>query len=152
MDNPLIALGSVLAVGLLILLNIWIGGWRRARIESDDQARTRFLEDFWHSSLGDVLRDQEGITALIALNNDKDIGLVHAIGDKFLTRKLEPGSLGTIIASNGHKLVIHLRDFSLPKVTLILDPSVDREVWLQRLLALTHPDNSLLRDHKQRSG
>ncbi len=142
MDNPLIALGSVLAVGLLILLNIWISGWRKARLVSDDQAKARFLEDFWHAAPKDVLRDKEGHTALITLYHEKKIGLVHVVGDKFLTRELAPGSLKAIIAENDKKLVIHLHDFSLPQVTLILDSSTDREAWLQRLVALSDQEKS----------
>lgn len=137
MDNPYVAIGSVLAVGLLILLNYWIGGWRKARLANDHEARARYHEDYWHDKLGDVLLDKCGRTALLALMDSSEIGLVHAMGDKYITRRIDRGSLESISLTDGRALVIRLNDFSLPQVTLILDKKADRTMWLTRLATLS---------------
>lgn len=136
MDNPYVAIGSVLAVGLLILLNYWIGGWRKARLASTHEARARYHEDFWHDKLEDVLLSKDGRTALIALTDESAVGLVHAMGDRFITRRLGPDSFKTVGLENGHTLILRLRDFSLPQVHIIYSDVTDITAWHDRLSRL----------------
>ncbi|RMD90194.1 MAG: hypothetical protein D6807_02245 [Alphaproteobacteria bacterium] len=91
MDNPFIALGSVLAVALLVLLNWWLGGWRQARIEDGGFAAKRYRTDFWNDEIHEVAVDADGRAALIAIAGPGPAaGLVVAHGDAFVTRRLVP--------------------------------------------------------------
>ncbi|MFQ5347405.1 MAG: hypothetical protein ACE5ED_06130 [Rhodothalassiaceae bacterium] len=136
MDNPLIALGSFLAVALLVLLNWWLGGWRQARIEDAARAAERYRTDFWNDEIDAVAVDADGRAALIAIAGPEPAaGLVVAHGDAFVTRRLAPGSVTSTVLGQDGRLDVRLDDLVLPRVRLRLDGR-EAERWQARLEAL----------------
>ncbi len=136
MDNPWVAFGAVLAVAFLVLLNWWLGGWRRARIADAQGATARYLEDFWNDRVREVAIDRDGHAALLQLVGEIPVvGLVVAHGDAFVTRRLTPGSVKSTQLADPDRLLLVLDDLVLPRVELRLEPALAAN-WRRRLDAL----------------
>lgn len=121
MNDPLIAFGSLLGVGVLVLLNWLLGGWAHARLGDREAVIARWREDFWEDSVVDVLLDRDGRCALIDCGPSAK-GLIVARGDGFVTRRLVPGTLRALARPEPGRLVLKLMDFSLPQVVLEAEP------------------------------
>lgn len=127
MDNPLIALGSLIAVSLLVLLNWRLGGWKAARLADADAASRRWRQDYWDDGIDALLRDREGRSALLMIGGGAAIGLIVARGEGFATRRLGRASFKTIGRPEPGRLLIGLDDFSLPRAELAAEPdAIDR--------------------------
>ncbi len=144
MDNPWIALGAVLAVAFLVALNWWLGGWRRARIEEAETARTRYLADFWNDTVREIAVDRAGHAALLDIVGAMPaVGLVVAHGDAFVTRRLTPGNVKSTSLTDGDRLVLLLDELVLPRVEIRLEPALAAE-WRRRLDALVSRPRELV--------
>jgi len=91
MDFELKYLLAPLGIGFLVLLSWLLGAFRQARLTSADAARQRFAADFPALRVQEVVLDQNGTCALLALEGGL-AGLVFAVGDKFATRLFKPGA------------------------------------------------------------
>ncbi|WP_281300045.1 MULTISPECIES: hypothetical protein [unclassified Iodidimonas] len=143
MENPLIALGALLGVLLLIALNRFMGGWQPARLKSTAAAMARYQQDYWHDEIMDAVVDQKGRTALMALRGHA-VGLVVAMGDGFVTRRLQGPALLSIDPLADGDWAIRLRDFTLKRALILWPEDADQAVWLNRLhhLAATPQNQS----------
>ncbi|GER00182.1 hypothetical protein JCM17845_08050 [Iodidimonas gelatinilytica] len=138
MDNPYIALGSLLAISALVLLNWLLGGWSRAKITTKDQAVARYGQDFWEQTPNEAVLDQEGRAALLTLSGTSALGLVVAQGGHFITRHLDIHSLRAVQKDGDSGLVIQLQDFALPRIRIILETPKQQDLWHDRLAMLVH--------------
>lgn len=136
MENPLIALTSVLAVALLVGLNWLIGGWRPLRIEDRAAAAERYRQDYWDDAVSDAACDDDGRAALLILEGAEAIGLVAVLGDKMVTRRLERGMVKAATLDGEGRLSLVLADFVLPCVRLTLRSEQAARDWHGRLLHL----------------
>ncbi|MFZ1681199.1 MAG: hypothetical protein WAT70_09265 [Rhizobiaceae bacterium] len=87
-----LALLAILVVGGVsgILLAIHLaGGTRDVRLEAPEAAMRRFALDFPEAAPRAVILDAGGDAAF--LDTDAGVGLVQAIGDRYLTRLIAPG-------------------------------------------------------------
>lgn len=134
MDDPLIAAGAVAATMLLILINWLIGGWRSARVDSDSTARARYAQDFPDDCILDAAIDRNARAALLALDTPRAMGLVVALGDRLVTRRLRERDLRRA-DRDATGLTLRLDDFVLPRVRMDLDASTAQS-WAKRLSCL----------------
>lgn len=107
-------LGLMVASGvaLIVFLVHATGGSKVAALSSADAAQQRFADDFPTVATGPVIMTQTSNAAFLPLDDGRT-GLVHAIGDSFLTRLLEPGSVVQAKAS-GARLDLRFADFTFP--------------------------------------
>ena len=107
-------LGLMVASGvaLIVFLVHATGGSKVAALSSAEAARQRFADDFPTVATGSVVMTQTGSAAFLPLDDGRT-GLVHAIGDSFLTRLLEAGSVVQAKAS-GTRLDLRFADFTFP--------------------------------------
>lgn len=109
----IVLVSSAIAVGLLVLLNMLIGGWSRA-LFTDGQAAGRAMGE---AVLGfepeSVQLDAERRAALALEDNGHRLGLAVCRGDKVIVRALRPGEL-TAVERDGVVLTLKLADFTFP--------------------------------------
>lgn len=134
MMQILILAGSLVAVLILIGLNRLLGGWRDAQMPTDDHAARRYLTDFFDDQIGAILRSSDGKAAILSLKDPDALGLVFAMGDRLVTRRLTKGSLARVDWQPPDKLKLRLRDYSGRPVTMLI--ATEQQDWLKRLQAL----------------
>ncbi len=123
---PLEFLAIMVAFGLALVIGAvhFSGLSRPARLANAGQARARFLLDYPDETIGDIVLGKDGKAAFISLTGRR-IGLVHAIGDRFVTRILERRVVRAIEHEGGEALVLKLDDFTLPKERAVFSNAAD---------------------------
>jgi hypothetical protein len=113
---PLELLAGMVVVGLSLVIGAvhFSGLSRPARIDAAGTAIARFLVDFPDESPGETIVTVDGRDAFIALAQHR-VGMVHAIGDRFLTRILRAGMVTSVALPAPDKLELRLADFTLPR-------------------------------------
>jgi hypothetical protein len=113
---PLELLAGMVVVGLALVIGAvhFSGLSKAARISGPDAAIARFLVDFPDEKPGEALVSADGKDAFIALAGNR-VGMVHAIGDRYLTRILRAGMVRAVAASGDGVLELRLADFTLPR-------------------------------------
>lgn len=115
----IIVLGaSALAIALLVVLNMILGGWRAARIEGPDDA-VRLMADgvFGFQADGPVGLDSGGRAALAREAGGARLGLALVMGDRITVRALRPGDVKAV-SRDGVRLTLTLADYTLPRAEL----------------------------------
>lgn len=109
---------SALAIALLVLLNVILGGWRPARLKSADDA-VRIMADgvFGFQASQPVGLDAAGRAALAREMGGTRLGLAQALGDRITVRALKPGDVKTV-TRDGVRLTLTLADYTLPRAEL----------------------------------
>lgn len=113
-------LPSLLAVAFLGWLALRLYGFSRANILGEEAARVAYHQDFFDDHVDAVLLDAPRRHALLLLDDKKAAGLVLALGDKLVTRRLD-GDLLNTVEIDGIRWHLGLDDLVLPSVTLIFD-------------------------------
>ena len=110
-------LGALVGFGvtLIVFLVHLSGGSRKAVLASDDAAAKRYLDDFPASRIRSVVRTKSAGDGFLILQ-DGTVGLVHAVGDAFLTRHLTSGAVKSA-TSSGPRLTVRFADFTFPSAT-----------------------------------
>ena len=113
---PLEILAAMVVVGLsLVIGSVHFSGLSRpVRIDGAGTAVARFLVDFPDAQPGETIVSADGKDAFIALAQNR-VGIVHAIGDRFLTRVLRAGMVTSVASPASGKLELRLADFTLPR-------------------------------------
>jgi hypothetical protein len=113
---PLELLAGMVVVGLALVIGAvhFSGLSKTARIAGTDAAINRFLMDFPDEKPGEAVLSADGKDAFIALKGNR-VGMVHAIGDRYLTRILRAGTVHSVSASGDGVLELRLADFTLPR-------------------------------------
>ena len=105
-----------LLVGFGVALIVWLvhlsGGSRKAVLADAQTAIARFAEDFPTLAPTNAVLTKSGDAAFLALPDGKT-GLVHALGDGFLTRILEPAVMAGVKA-DANRLSLRIADFTFP--------------------------------------
>lgn len=109
----LLLLATVVAAGisLVVLVVHMTGGTRRASFADAKAAAERFAIDFPDLRPSSVYLTQDGTCAFLELPNSR-VGVVHAVGDRFLTRLIARSDLSGSPRASAHTVSLRLRDFT----------------------------------------
>lgn len=130
--DPVIAIGSVVAVALMVLLNWLIGGWQTLRLDDPQMAVKRFLEDYWDADIAETRLSDDGKAALLELRDDDRIGLVVAMGDKLVTRQLGQSDVRRVEMrkkGEAYELSVQLQEFSFAPLLLTFSREAEARRW-----------------------
>lgn len=111
MSLTLLVFIVVAGIAAVVVAVHMTGGSVRAKLDGEEAARLRFADDFPDLVPASVWLTRDRCAAIIGLNDGR-VGIVHALGGKFLTRLVAAGDLiGTPRASNS-AVAVRLRDFT----------------------------------------
>ncbi|RIK86898.1 MAG: hypothetical protein DCC69_06290 [Hyphomicrobiales bacterium] len=131
----LVVMVVVGVAGVVVAVHL-TGGSVRARLADADAARSRFAVDFPDLDIARVHLTADGDAAFLALGDGR-VGIVKAVGDRFLTRAVAGADLSGAPRATDSTLVLRLRDFTWPGgVFTFAGPDEARAV--ERLLAALH--------------
>lgn len=113
MSLGLLVVMVVVGVSGVVLIVHLTGGSKRARLADEAAARARFGVDYPDCGVTAIHLTKEGDAAFLALDDGR-IGIVAAIGDRFLTRLVAMHDLAGAPCVSGAMLSLPLRDFTWP--------------------------------------
>ena len=131
---PLSILVPMILIGLPVVIGLvwWVNKNKEQKDLEDELARSRFLLDFPNVKIVSVVISDDGKTAFLQLSETGNVGLVHQIGQNFLTRTIDRQTLESIERTDG-TVVLKLRDFTLKKL-IFRDASGKAHKLVTRLL------------------
>ena len=137
---------SALAITLLVVLNILLGGWSAARLRTPEEAAAALREGvFGFEAAAPVALDAEGCGALAREAGGDRIGLAVVFGDRVTVRALRTGDVRAV-SRDGARLTIRLHDYTLPSATLHLGDVQTAQAWQADLNRLSSLDLNARRD------
>ncbi|MFE0014369.1 hypothetical protein ACFWXH_05970 [Mesorhizobium sp. NPDC059054] len=108
---PVLVVMVVVGISMAVAAVHFTGGSRTTRLADARQALDRFAVDFPDLKPGTVQLTGNGDTAFIELA-DGHTGVVHAIGDRFLTRIVTPAEIELVKLDSNNVLTLRFRDFT----------------------------------------
>jgi len=108
----LVAMVVVGVSGVVLIVHL-TGGSRPARLADETAARARFALDFPDLDVRAVHPTAEGDAAFLALGDGR-VGIVQAVGSKFLTRVIAARDLAGAPRTTNATVMLRLRDFTWP--------------------------------------
>lgn len=136
--DSVVLLASLLSVFAVYLINRWLGGFSPARLDGAGDALARLRLDYPSFEEQSTLVGADGKSAVLAAAGG-GVALVQAIGDRFLTRLLQPGDISALFlepapgAPTGQRLRLRLMDFTNTEFTIVLPPEAQGAAWQARL-------------------
>jgi len=124
---------SLVAILALFGLNFWLTGLNPPRIESLDAAADRLRADFIGFDPGAADLSVDGRAALVEDRSSGAVGIVVAMGDDLVTRRVSPAGIRRVDVNGSGNLSLLLSDFTLPRVCLMLESEEKASAWLRRL-------------------
>lgn len=100
-------------ISLVVLAVHLSGGSNKAQIRSKQIAIERLAADFEEESAEDVHITRDRRTAFLLLASGM-VGIVHSVGDMFLTRCLWPAEIGRIERKSDVMLLLDMDDLTWP--------------------------------------
>lgn len=131
---------SAISVGLVVALNVWLGGWTPVRLDTIEAA-ARAVEDqvLGFESSDEAVLARGGRAALILERGDQPrLGLAATGGDRVVVRVLRPGELRSA-ERDGAVLTLLIDDYTFPRAWLTLEDADQAEIWLRRVQAYVRP-------------
>ena len=110
MGLPVLVVLVVLGIALSVAAVHFAGGTTTATLAGADQALARFAEDFPDEKPGAVRLTADNHAASVDLGPQR-CGIVHSIGDCFLTRIVTPNDILTV-TREGNVVSLRLNDFT----------------------------------------
>ena len=123
-----------LGIGLVLLVSWALGAWRQGRLVSPEAAHARFEVDFPGCQVEDIALSRDGRSAVLTLNSGM-IGLVFAVGDRFVTRRWQPGVDWRLTRRN-NRLTLGPHDGTMRAPSIIFRGPDEASLWLSRLTRL----------------
>lgn len=111
MSLPLLVAIVALGIALSVAAVHFTGGSKTATLASTDQALGRFAEDFPDEVTTVVRLTADARTAFLDIGRGR-IGIVHSIGDCFLTRIVTPQDVAVLNAGDVNTVSFRLADFT----------------------------------------
>ncbi len=142
--DPVILLVSLLSVFAVYLINRWLGGFSPVRLDDADDALARLMLDYPSFEEQSTLVGADGKAAVLAAAGGS-VALVQAIGDRFLTRLLQPGDISALFLEPDpgeqavQRLRLRLNDFTNTEFTIKLPPNAKGAAWQERLAVFHAP-------------
>lgn len=103
----------VAGVTIAILATHLAGGSNRPQLEGDAQTASIFHRDFPETAIGPIIYPKDRRTAFFLLQEGR-VGVVHGIGNRFLTRQISPSDIVSAEAVGATDLKLRFRDFTWP--------------------------------------
>lgn len=127
MDLRLLLLMVIAGIGFGVLAIHFLGGGTKRSILSDDETvKERFFVDYPEIEIGEICYTNDRRTAFFPLGEAKT-GIVHSIGDRFLTRCVGASDVLAPEKKGDTELILHMQDFTWPKARLLFSNAADRE-------------------------
>ncbi len=132
MSLMILAVLVVIGVGGVVLAIHLAGGTVTVVLESENDAIRRFADDFPDAEVRQTIISSNKQTAILALG-DGSAGVVHAIGDRFLTRHM--GEVGPYMAQPEGDAILSLQldDISWRGAQIEFESQPDRDAALEVL-------------------
>jgi len=126
MSLPVLAALVVIGVGMIVAAIHFTGGSRAASLDTPDAARGRFAIDYPNLAIGRVHVTLDRRSAFLEVA-DGGVGLVHAIGAKFLTRLYGPADVTSLRRSGQSAILVRFSDFTFPGARFEFENSADAD-------------------------
>lgn len=126
MSLPVLAALVVIGVGLIVAAIHFTGGSRWASLDTPEAARERFAIDFPNLAIDRTCVTLDRRSAFLELSNGQ-VGLVHAVGAKFLTRLYGPIDIASLRRSGPSAILIRFSDFTFPGARFEFERSADAD-------------------------
>ena len=126
MSLPVLAALVVIGVGMIVAAIHFTGGSRGASLDTPDVARARFAIDFPNRAIGRTHVTLDRRSAFLELADGR-VGLVHAVGAKFLTRLYGPVDVTSLRRSGQSAILIRFSDFTFPGARFEFESSTDAD-------------------------
>lgn len=111
MSLPLLVAIVALGIALSVAAVHFTGGSKTATLAGTDQALSRFAEDFPDAVATTVRLTTDARTAFLDLGRGR-IGIVHSIGDCFLSRIVASRDVTVLTAADANTVSFRLADFT----------------------------------------
>ena len=111
MSLPVLVALVVVGIALSVLAVHFTGGSKIATLADADQALSRFADDFPDEKVATVRLTADARTAFLDLGQGR-CGIVHSVGDCFLTRIVTPHEIRAIKVDEDGALSLRLADFT----------------------------------------
>lgn len=111
MSLTLLVIIVVAGIAAVVIAVHLTGGSARAQLDGQEAARKRFAEDFPDLVPASVWLTKDRCAAILSLNGGR-IGIIHALGGKFLTRLVTADDLVGTPRANDAIVRVRLRDFT----------------------------------------
>ncbi|MBX3574903.1 MAG: hypothetical protein KF694_21345 [Mesorhizobium sp.] len=126
MSLPVLAALVVIGVGMIVAAIHFTGGSRGASLATPDAARSRFAIDFPSLTIGRTHVTIDRRSAFLEVAEGR-VGLVHAVGAKFLTRLYGPADVTSLRRSGESAVLIRFSDFTFPGARFEFENSADAD-------------------------
>lgn len=134
MTLVLVIAASAVAIALLVLLNALLRGWTPARLGGLEDAAAELAAAFLDFRPGAGALAQDGRAALVEDQETGKVGLVAALGDRFVARRLGPEDVRAARVGEDGALALALADFTWPGLRLRLADAATARAWAARLV------------------
>lgn len=111
MSLPVLVALVVVGIALSVLAVHFTGGSRIATLAGADQALSRLADDFPDEKVATVRLTADARTAFLDLGQGR-CGIVHSVGDCFLTRIVTPHDIRALNLDEAGALSLKLADFT----------------------------------------
>lgn len=111
MSLPVLVALVVVGIALSVLAVHFTGGSKVATLDGADQALSRFADDFPDERMAAVRLTADARTAFLDLGEER-IGIVHSVGDCFLTRIVTPHDIVALDIDEAGAVSLGLADFT----------------------------------------
>ncbi|MER8409957.1 hypothetical protein NKH97_06660 [Mesorhizobium sp. M0870] len=111
MSLPILVAIVTFGIALSVAAVHFTGGSKTATLSSVDRAVSRFTEDFPDEIATVVRLTADAKTAFLDIGRGR-IGIVHSIGDRFLTRIVSPQNVAVLNAGDANTVSLRLADFT----------------------------------------
>jgi hypothetical protein len=111
MSLPVLVALVTVGIALSVLAVHFTGGSKIETLAGADQALSRFADDFADERAAAVRLTADGRTAFLDLGQGR-CGIVHSVGDCFLTRIVTPHDILTLDTDEDSTISLKLADFT----------------------------------------
>ncbi|MGX7873163.1 hypothetical protein ACVDG5_010540 [Mesorhizobium sp. ORM6] len=139
MSLPVLVVLVVFGIALSVAAVHLTGGSKTATLAVPDQALSRFAEDFPDEVVGAIHLTADAKAAFLDLGRGR-IGIVHSIGDCFLTRIVTLGDIKVSTTGEANTILIRLADFTWKGGRFRFPSAADAQALLNALRS--HHSNS----------
>jgi hypothetical protein len=132
MSLPILIVVVFAGISLIVLAVHFSGGSAVAKVDDPELARLRFAVDFEEETTRDVFIARDRETAFLLLDS-KGLGIVHSVGDRFLTRLLQRSEIRGVAQPEKAAIELKLDDITWPGGRFSFDDEQAAVAVLQHL-------------------